>query len=117
MTDSKRYENDLDLNSLLHPAQAFNSPAEVVNDPDLTVTEKRAILSSWASDACAVEAMPEIRSHPSGSTAQFNEIIAALRELDRQRPDKATKRAIKETRRRAIFRPRSGGSPPRGRAA
>jgi hypothetical protein len=25
--------------------------------------EKRAVLSSWASDACAVEAAPDLRSH------------------------------------------------------
>ena len=85
MTDSSRFNFD----ELLHPALAFSSPAEVVSDPDLTLQEKRAILSSWASDACAVEAMPEIRSHPSGSTARFDEIISALRELDRRRPDKS----------------------------
>ena len=47
-----------DLDSLLHPAQAFEHPSRVVSDPDLTLNEKRAILSSWASDACAIEAAP-----------------------------------------------------------
>jgi hypothetical protein len=42
-----------DLDALLHPSQAFKHPSEVVNDPDLTLNEKRAILASWASDACA----------------------------------------------------------------
>jgi len=37
-----------DLEELLHPAQAFERPSEVVNDPDLTLNEKRAILASWA---------------------------------------------------------------------
>ena len=37
-------EDCLDLNALLHPAQAFSHPADVVNDPDLTLNEKRA---SW----------------------------------------------------------------------
>ena len=32
-----------DLDSLLHPAQAFEYPSNVVNDPDLTLNEKRAI--------------------------------------------------------------------------
>jgi len=49
---------DLDLNALLHPASAFDHPRDVVNDPDLTRHEKRAILSSWASDACAVASAP-----------------------------------------------------------
>jgi hypothetical protein len=37
---------DPDLNALLHPASAFDHPRDVVNDPDLTTEEKRAILSS-----------------------------------------------------------------------
>jgi hypothetical protein len=32
----------LDLDTLLHPANAFAHPADVVNDPDLTLSEKRA---------------------------------------------------------------------------
>ena len=46
---------------LLHPAQAFEHPSHVVYDPDLTLNEKRAILASWASDACAPEANPHLR--------------------------------------------------------
>ena len=52
---------DFNLDYLLHPAGAFRTPMEVVNDPDMTVQEKRAILASWASDACAVEAAPDLR--------------------------------------------------------
>jgi hypothetical protein len=50
MTQGTR--KDFDLDQLLHPAGAFGHPQEVVSDPDLTVNEKRAILASWASDAC-----------------------------------------------------------------
>ena len=57
-------EDTFDLNDLLHPAQAFSHPADVVNDPDLTLNEKRAILASWASNACAVESVPELRRAP-----------------------------------------------------
>ena len=57
-------EDTFNLNDLLHPAQAFSHPADVVNDPDLTLNEKRAILASWASDACAVESVPELRRAP-----------------------------------------------------
>jgi hypothetical protein len=50
---TKENEKELfDLDQLLHPALAFSHPSEVVTDPDLTLNEKRAILASWASDAC-----------------------------------------------------------------
>jgi hypothetical protein len=75
---------NFDLDELLHPAQAFGHPSEVVNDPDLTLNEKRAILASWASDACAVEAAPELRSASHGTTARFDDIMDALRTLDKQ---------------------------------
>lgn len=80
-----RREFDLDLEDLLHPAQAFEHPGEVVNDPDLTLNEKRAILASWASDACAVEAAPALRLAPGGRAAvTVDDILEALRALDRQ---------------------------------
>ena len=71
-----------DLNELLHPAEAFEHPSEVVRDPDLTLNEKRAILSSWASDACALEAAPELRELPRGRLVRFDDILDALRSLD-----------------------------------
>jgi hypothetical protein len=74
---------DLDLEKLLHPAQAFEDPQQVVGDPDLTLNEKRAILASWASDACAVEAAPALRCPPGASRAvSVDEILEALRTLD-----------------------------------
>ena len=45
MKDRQR-EGGFDLNELLHPAQAFRHPSDVVSDPDLTLNEKRAILAS-----------------------------------------------------------------------
>jgi len=72
-----------DVDELLHPAQAFEHPAAVVNDPDLTLNEKRAILAAWASDACAIEASPDLRTGPGGSTVRFDDIIDALRTLDK----------------------------------
>jgi hypothetical protein len=59
-------DDALDLNDLLHPAQAFSHPSDVVNDPDLTLNEKRAILASWACDACAVDSEPALRYAPNG---------------------------------------------------
>jgi hypothetical protein len=78
-----RTDNYLDFDELLHPASAFGHPSEVVSDPDLTLNEKRAILASWASDACAIEAAPELRSCPSGTRVRFDEIMEALRTLDK----------------------------------
>jgi hypothetical protein len=74
---------NFEIDELLHPAQAFNHPSEVVNDPDLTLNEKRAILASWASDACAIEAAPELRSGPK-APVRFDDIMEALRSLDKQ---------------------------------
>jgi hypothetical protein len=79
-------DDHFDLDELLHPANAFVHPSEVVNDPDLTLSEKRAILASWASDACAVEAAPALRRPPGKGAIRFDDIMDALRDLDRQTP-------------------------------
>lgn len=77
--------SSFDLDDLLHPARAFEHPRHVVADPDLTVNEKRAILASWASDACAVEAAPALRCAPGArEPVSVDEILEALRDLDRQ---------------------------------
>jgi hypothetical protein len=81
----KRADFEFDLDDLLHPARAFEHPSHVVNDPDLTLNEKRAILASWASDACAIEAAPALRQAPGiARPIQFDDVIDALRALDRQ---------------------------------
>jgi hypothetical protein len=80
----------LDFTSLLHPAQSYRHPSQVLEDLDLTIAEKRAILASWASDACAVEASPELREPSPGNAVKFHEIMDALRVLDKaaaQKPD------------------------------
>jgi hypothetical protein len=77
-------EDGFDVDSLLHPAQAFAHPSDVVNDCDLTLSEKRAILASWASDACAVEANPALRRISGCAPVGFDDIVDALRTLDRQ---------------------------------
>ena len=75
---------DFDLDALLHPAKAFAHPMNVVRDPDLTLNEKRAILASWASDACAVEATPALRATGSGTVVSWDDVMDALRILDRE---------------------------------
>jgi hypothetical protein len=73
---------------LLQPARYFQHPRDVVRDDTLTTAEKRAILSSWASDACAVESMPALRHIlGSGHIVKFDEVIDALQELDGKADD------------------------------
>ena len=97
-----------DLDTLLHPSQAFAHPNDVVGDPDLTLNEKRAILASWASDACAVEAAPALRAGRAGSPVQFDDIMEALRTLDRM-PDRVSDVDRRRARRRALFDRGRGG--------
>jgi len=87
-------DDDFDIDELLHPANAFGHPSEVVNDPDLTLSEKRAILASWASDACAIEAAPELRARQGASPVRFDDIMDALRTLDRPANGDKYRRAI-----------------------
>ena len=96
MNDRPRANFDLD--ELLHPATAFDHPSEIVNDPDLTLNEKRAILASWASDACAVEAAPELRANSSGAAVRFDDIMEALRGLDKQANGDRYRRAVRRSR-------------------
>jgi len=81
MTQSTQ-EREFTLDRLLHPAGAFRTPMDVVNDPDMTVQEKRAILASWASDACAVEEEPELRQPAPAAVVRFDDIMDALKHLD-----------------------------------
>jgi hypothetical protein len=76
---------------------------DVTRDPDLTLPEKRAILASWASDSCAVENAPGLRRIP-GSTrvVGLDEILEALRMLDRQAGETLPSAALRRVRRAAI---------------
>lgn len=75
--------SDLFLDRLIHPARFFSCPQDVLRDGTLDVQEKRAILSSWASDACAVESVPALRNPPGlAAPVSFDEVMDALRQLD-----------------------------------
>ena len=103
-------QREFDLDSLLHPAQAFRHPSEVVVDPDLTLNEKRAVLASWASDACAIEAVPALRKSPAGEPVSFDDIMDALRALDRQASEsQVSPRWRRVVRRQRLFGRGSGG--------
>ena len=97
-------EDTFNLNDLLHPAQAFSHPADVVNDPDFTLNEKRAILASWASDACAIESVPALRCAPikGGGPVAFDDVMDALRALD-ARAAETSSRYRRVVRRRRIL--------------
>src|SRR4051812_20177011 len=80
-------EDSFDLDDLLHPAQAL-----------------RAILASWASDACAIESVPALRRAPTkgGTPVAFDDVMDALRALDAG-PAETSSRYRRVVRRRRIF--------------
>jgi hypothetical protein len=68
---------------LLRPAVGFSAPIDVLKDPLLDTSEKRAILSSWASDACAVEDRPDLRwLIGSPEPVPVDDVLEALGRLD-----------------------------------
>ena len=69
----------------LRPAVGFAHPREVLKDPLLDAAEKRAVLSSWASDASAVQDEPTLRwLLGTPEPVPLAEIREALDRLDRQ---------------------------------
>ena len=80
---------------LCFPGRFFRQPDDVVTDDQLDIQEKRAILASWASDACAVESMPALRKPPGiASPVTFDAVMDALRRLDEVSTDVA--RSVKQ---------------------
>jgi hypothetical protein len=78
---------------VISPAARYAHPQAVLDDPALTLQQKRSILSQWASDFCAVDSDPTLRRAPGSLRAvKVGDIFAALAALD-------------------------GGSPPRGGGA
>src|SRR5258708_20633186 len=117
----RRRGDAFDLGALLHPARAFAHPLDVVRDRDLTSNEKRAILASWASDARALEAAPALRRTQEGDAIQVDDIIDALRSLNREagdgpKPPPHYRRPL-ATRGAGVFGRKSPGPAPAGRHA
>jgi hypothetical protein len=76
--------------ALAHPAEVFGHPREIAANPRLSRAEKGAILASWASDACAVEAAPALRLPPGGKEpVLLDDIMDALRAIDEEGPEAA----------------------------
>ncbi len=72
------------LERWLRPAVGFTHPRDVLKDPNLDLPEKRAILSSWASDASAVQDEPKLRwLLGTAEPVPLDDIREALARLDR----------------------------------
>jgi hypothetical protein len=82
----------LPLDWLVTPALAFSHPTDVLVHPNLTDSERKAILASWASDAHAVEGRPWLRELENGATVRLSDVLDALRALDRAHASRATVR-------------------------
>ena len=106
-------DNVFDFNALLHPGTVFEHPRDVVRHEGLTLSEKRAILASWASDACAVEAAPDLRQPAGSSPVRFDDIMDALKRLDGEAANKPTyNKFINRARRwKDLYQSDRGGRP------
>jgi hypothetical protein len=87
MRPTTAYDNVFDFEALLHPGTVFDSPSDVLKSPALSLSEKRAILASWASDASAIASCPALRSPPGLKTpVTIDEVLEALQALDDRGP-------------------------------
>lgn len=84
---------------LLRPAVGFEHPSDVLRDPFLDDDGKRAVLSSWASDASAVENWPTLRwLFGTPRPVALSEVLEALARLDGPPPAQAWTRPTRATR-------------------
>lgn len=68
-------------------ATVYHHPDQVLRDDTLSIADKRAILSSWASDANAVEQQPWLRLAPGHrNPVPLRAILDALQRLDDDDP-------------------------------
>jgi hypothetical protein len=74
-------------------SRIWADPTLVVNDPAMTLAEKRELLACWASDARAVPNYPPLRQLESGAFVTIDAVLNALKRLDdlegRARPKEA----------------------------
>ena len=73
------------LEELLHPVDAFNHPFDIVDDRDLTLYEKRALLSSWLADHCACNDGADLTPVAKSTSIELEDIVEALCELSSSR--------------------------------
>ncbi len=81
MSQADRMANN--VAALFHPVSHYDTPEDVLHDAKLSSAEKRAILSSWASDMYAVESQPAVRKIPGiPREIHLDDILVALKQLD-----------------------------------
>lgn len=74
----------LEPTEFLHPAGAFSHPLDVADDRDLTLYEKRVILSSWLADHCIGEDDAHLNPSSGDARIRLEEIVDALCDLPSQ---------------------------------
>ena len=95
-------------------ATGFMHPDAVVSDLRLTHAEKREILASWASDACAVPDAPALRQLDNGAVVCINDVLRALKSLDEgEAPEHTTFDPVRSSKRERILLPLWLRLPPR----
>ena len=75
-------------------------PEDVLNHPELTITEKREVLAAWASDAHCVADVPGLRQLDSGAIVSVDEILTALQCLDEPSVSRVSTGSTQRVRRR-----------------
>ena len=60
----------------------YFSPKSVVDDPELSISRKRALLAHWASDIHAIPSAPALRAVMFVPTTSIDAIMAAMALLD-----------------------------------
>jgi hypothetical protein len=66
----------------LSAGRRFLVPRDVLRDAALSIAEKRAMLSFWASDANVVPDAPSLRQLEGGIAVSIDDILNALKSLD-----------------------------------
>lgn len=75
------------LERWLRPAVGFEHPSDVLKDPVLNASDKRAVLASWASDASSVRDQPALRwLLGTPEPVPLADVREALAKLDRWEP-------------------------------
>ena len=86
-------ERNSDFQTFTQPVPLFDLPDQVLSAEALSRSEKRAILSAWASDANAVESKPWLRRRPGTAyPVALAAILEALRRLDDEPPPRGRAR-------------------------
>jgi hypothetical protein len=79
-------------------------PGKFSTIPSLSHAERRAILTSWASDARAVEDAPWLRRLDNGANIRLSEVLEALKALDSASPKQTGERRREQADAPALLR-------------